>query len=335
MDCELSRTVLFPGAKESAVFGYSSPAGEEEMDDVSQEDEDRLLQGPSAATPARSAGGSVHSEMEVEHSPSLAVHPSPAPSIVAQPPAPDSGMAAVLAAMAAMQETLKRSQESFESSMKEMKDKIHVLESGSSTEVPGIPLSSCPASTSGNPWTPVGTARIEQGMLKISHTAFYKLENVEFYPSQDDFPRCYYRLNSAAAGNKIPAETVILHQAEASSVVANHSRSLGFTQEEKGLIESHQLVFTAPSDVKCPFWIKATKAVLKSFRENEPNSYTLLKEYKAVSAMSFNKSEFVPEAEGLTSIFTEQKLKADAPSFQLKDTFDKIPQSLITEEMKA
>ena len=223
LDSELSRAVLFPGAKESAVFGYSSPAGEEEQEDVSLEDEDRLLREPSAAASVRSEEGSVHSEMEVEPSPSLAVHPSPAPSVVAPPPAADPGTAAILAAMAQMQETLKRSQESFESSIKEMKDKIHELESGSPAEIPGLPLSQCPPTSSGNPWVPVGSGRIEQGMFKLSHQTFFKLENVEFYPSQDDFPRCYYRLNSAAAGNKIPAETVILHQAEASSIVANHA----------------------------------------------------------------------------------------------------------------
>ena len=46
-------------------------------------------------------------------------------------------------------------------------------------------------------------------------------------------------------------------------------------------------------------------------------------------------STFVPEMDDLTFVFTEQRLKADAPSFQLRDTFDKIPQNLIADESKA
>ena len=148
LDSELSRAILFPGAKESAVFGYSSPAGDEQQDDVPLEDEDRLLREPSSAPSVRSEEGSVHSEMEVEASPSLAVHPSPAPSLVAPPPAADPGTAAILAAMAQMQESFKRSQESFENSLREMKEgsaklktRIHELESGSLVEIPGLPLS--------------------------------------------------------------------------------------------------------------------------------------------------------------------------------------------------
>ena len=63
--------------------------------------------------------------------------------------------------------------------------------------------------------------------------------------------------------------------------------------------------------------------------------YASFKEYKPVTALSFSTSKLVPEADGLTSVFTEVKLKPDAPSFQLKDTFEKIPQALITEEGKA
>ena len=213
LDSEISRAILFPGAKESTVFGYSSLARDEQDDDVPLEDEDRLLKEPSYAPSVRSEEGSVHSEMEVEASPSLAVQASPAPSLVVPPPAaaaPDAGTAAILAAMAQMQESFKRSQESFENSLREMKDKIHVLESGCQPEIPGLPLSQCPPTTSGNPWCPVGSGRIEQGMFKLNYQTWFKLENVEFFPSQEDFPRCYYRLNSAAAGNKIPAETVIL-----------------------------------------------------------------------------------------------------------------------------
>ena len=54
-----------------------------------------------------------------------------------------------------------------------------------------------------------------------------------------------------------------------------------------------------------------------------------------MSVLSYDSSKLVPEADGLTSVFTEHKLKADAPSFQLRDTFDKIPQSLIADEGKA
>ena len=48
-----------------------------------------------------------------------------------------------------------------------------------------------------------------------------------------------------------------------------------------------------------------------------------------MTVLSFDSTKFVPEADGLASVFTEQKLKVDAPSFQLKDTFEKIPHALI------
>ena len=66
LDSELSRLVLFPTARESAVFGFRT-----EPDDVSLEDEARLL-GESFTAPSASLEASDHSEMEVEASASLA-----------------------------------------------------------------------------------------------------------------------------------------------------------------------------------------------------------------------------------------------------------------------
>ena len=65
---------------------------------------------------------------------------------------------------------------------------------------------------------------------------------------------------------RIPVKTVILPQAEASSILVEQARHLGFKQLNKDFMESGQLVFSAPPALNCPFWTKTTKAVLKSFR---------------------------------------------------------------------
>ena len=118
LDSELSRAVLFPGAKDSAVFGCSSLAGDEPDDDVPLEDEARLLSEPSDAPSVRSEDGSFHSEMEVEAPASLASEAvqassyAPPSSLVVPPPAApavDGGTAAILAAMAQMQESFRKS----------------------------------------------------------------------------------------------------------------------------------------------------------------------------------------------------------------------------------
>ena len=70
-------------------------------------------------------------------------------------------------------------------------------------------------------------------------------------------------------------------------------------------MDSGQLVFSDPSEMECSFWIKATKAVLKSFRENEAQAFTGLKEYKPVTVFSFESIKFVPEANGLALLFTK------------------------------
>ena len=116
--------------------------------------------------------------------------------------------------MAQMQESLRESirimNKKSEATVADLKSQIQELKAGPPAEIPGLPLEQCPPTTSGNPWRPVAGGAIEDGMFKLNHENWFILENVEFYPSQKDFPRCYYRLNSAAAGNRIPAETVLL-----------------------------------------------------------------------------------------------------------------------------
>ena len=158
------------------MFGCSSLAGDEPDDDVPLEDEARLLSEPSNAPSVRSEEGSFHSEMEVEAPSSLASEAvqassyAPPSSLVVPPPAaaaPDAATAAILVEMAQMQESFRQSQESFQKSLREIKEdsakttadlrsRIHELESGSQAEIPGLPLSQCPPTSSGNPWCPGG-----------------------------------------------------------------------------------------------------------------------------------------------------------------------------------
>ena len=47
---------------------------------------------------------------------------------------------------------------------------------------------------------------------------------------------------------------MILPQSEASSILEDQARGLGYKQLEKGFMESSQLVFSIPSTLKYPFW---------------------------------------------------------------------------------
>ena len=91
-----------------------------------------------------------------------------------------------------------------------------------------------------------------------------------------------------------------------------------------------EFVFEPPESHKLPFLIKTLKAVLKSFDENDAKAFTSLKEYKLFGVFAPSKMSTVPEASNLSDIFKAKHLKADSPSFLLKDTFDKIPQNLST-----
>ena len=90
--------------------------------------------------------------------------------------------------------------EKSEATIADLKSQIQELRSGPPVGILGLPIKQCPPTTSGN------------------QENWFKLENVEFYQSQEDFPRCYYRLNTAASGNRISAETVLMQQSEALSI---------------------------------------------------------------------------------------------------------------------
>ena len=115
------------------------------------------------------------------------------------------------------------------------------------TSIPGMPLKSCPSTSSDNPWRPVSGSTVDK-TLHLDGKISFKLECLDFFPSREVFPNCYYRLNVAAcSGNRIPAETVILPQTEASSILAEQARGRGFKQLERDFMESGQLVFSTPS----------------------------------------------------------------------------------------
>ena len=69
LDSEISRLVLFPGAKGSAVVGFE-PSTRAPADDVSLEDEARLL-GETSTAPSVPSEAEDQAEMEVEASPSV------------------------------------------------------------------------------------------------------------------------------------------------------------------------------------------------------------------------------------------------------------------------
>ena len=73
---------------------------------------------------------------------------------------------------------------------------------------------------------------------------------------------------------------------------------------------------------------------MKSFNENETAAFSGLKEFKPVTVFAVESVDTLPEADGLASFFTEHNLKADSLSFQLRDTFDKVPSNLLQEERR-
>ena len=85
LDSEISRMALFPNAKGNAVVGFVPSTGDD-ADDVSMEDEARLL-GEASTAPSTHSEAEDHSEMEVEASPSeVSEAVQDVSSVLASPP---------------------------------------------------------------------------------------------------------------------------------------------------------------------------------------------------------------------------------------------------------
>ena len=344
LDTDMSRFVLFPGAKPSSVVDPSviqAVLGE----DISPEAEERLLQG-SQDQSAPSTIVEESSQMEVEETHSSHTATSSVPSTSQAPSAEPSfaqtasGLLAQMQSfMTAFQETVKQERAAFQTQSGELKEDIMrsilPVVSAQASSVTALPAAdSLPPTAADNPWRVAG-GTIQDGLYHITDTSAFKVEKIEFFPSKEAFPACYFRFRTEMlSGNKIPAETVILPLTEASSMISSFVRTQGFKQLETGAMNCGELIFEPPKDVKAPFFAKSLKAVLKSFNEAEKSAFSALKEYKPVTVLAPDSISLVPDVSRISEIFKEGKLKPNCASFQLKETFNKIPSNLINDEFR-
>ena len=102
--------------------------------------------------------------MEVEGSPSVVLEATREPSsVLASPPslslptpavpsADTSGTAAIIAMMAQMQESIRLMNEKSEAKTAALERRVEELTSMPSGSIPGLPIESCPPTSSDNPW---------------------------------------------------------------------------------------------------------------------------------------------------------------------------------------
>ena len=101
-----------------------------------------------------------------------------------------------------------------------------------------------------------------------------------------------------------------------------------------GSIGSTGLLFESLTDIKAPFF---AKAVLKMFVDEDPTAFGKLKECKGTPVLTpaLSVIALLPDVKNFSDIFKTAKLKANAGSIQLKESFPKISSNLLTEEHHA
>ena len=200
-----------------------------------------------------------------------------------------------------------------------------------------FPVEDCPPTTSFNPWRSAELAFFsEDGLFHPEAKATHYTENIQFFPSIASFPLCYWRFHpDAIAGSKVPQETVIFPAGQASTALAGIAQAADFKRLETGALGGSEFIFEPDENAKLPFVVKTTKAVLKSFEDNDPKVFTSLKEFKLFGVFAPSKFKSLPAGNNLSEVFKAKHLKADSPSMLLKDRFDNIPQNLINEEFNS
>ena len=86
---------------------------------------------------------------------------------------------------------------------------------------------------------------------------------------------------------------------------------------------STELVYKSPADAKLPFLVKAFKEVYKMFDDEDPSAFGKLKECQGTPLLTPHSTALtlLPEIKEFSSLFSAAKLKHDAATLQLKETF--------------
>ena len=197
-----------------------------------------------------------------------------------------------------------------------------------------FPVEDCPPTSSHNPWRSAEHAFFsDDGLFHPEVKSTHYTENIEFFPSIARFPLCYWRFHpDAIADVKVPQETVILPAGQASRVLAGIARAADFKRLGTGALGGTEFIFETEEHAKLLFVVKTTKAVLKSFKDNDPKVFSNLKEFKLFGVFAPSLFKSLPAGNNLSEVFKAGHLKTDSPSMLLKDRFDNIPQNLINEE---
>ena len=204
IDSETSRSVLFPGARMSAVVDVTSLSNPEE---ILREAEGAMLSESQELT---------QQDSDVD-SPPLDDDPlSPSEQHDSSPPSPTSVsqvgdyfpsamMAQMQSLMTAFQESkeeLRREREAMREENDRMYQRILSLQSSgtssssasaSASSLP--PLSECPPTARDNPWRPAVSC-ISEGILHITDTVAFKIDKVDFFPSKGRFSSLLLQVSS-------------------------------------------------------------------------------------------------------------------------------------------
>ena len=322
---EEMRVLLFPRADKNVVIGRLDEGGLT----------GQFLSPGNASTSQAVGGGLLHPSQVVESMDTDDdLTPTNSPSPVVPPPKTQAGDQSSL-----LLELLQQIKEMKQGQL-EMGRKVQELSQAGPSSASSVawvdPLKvSLPKELEGNPWRHCGNFYLKHGQVFMSETSYYALERLEFHPDFTAWPNCYARFrDSAFSGLKIPQETVLLSHTEANAQVAKLAASLDHSMSDKGALGSSDPVFILSESVVPPFLGKISKSVLESF-EGRKDAFRGLKEIKPFSLLVPSKSDTFPELENFSSIFQEERLRADVADIQLKESFPKLTKGLIDAEFKA
>ena len=199
------------------------------------------------------------------------------------------------------------------------------------------PLDSAPPEEAGNPWRSCLYTAKADGSLFVAEGQSFKLSKLEFFPSLEVFPKCYFRFITGMLGSdKVPAETVILSTADAMKYLSTWSKDvLGGQKATKGCLGLSDPIFLAPGSFSPPFFGKILKAVEKQFLDDPKDSFSSLKEIKPFGMICPSESKTFPEFKELSAIFETGKLDQGIATKQFNEELPQIASDIITAEFNA
>ena len=212
-----------------------------------------------------------------------------------------------------------------------IKQQMKVLSTPSTSEgVPDPP----PAEDPKNPWRPCAWLGLSaDGTKVLSPSGNLEVRGLEFFPSFNAFPNCYFRWKPSFDCEAIPDEIELLPMAEATTLFSKLCLGTGATNTQLQSFKSKKPVRVTAEGKELPFLGKAIKALSKALKADQlPCAQP--KESEMVGLLVPRKTEIFPEWEGCAEAFTVQSLDKSIASLQLQESFPEIPPDLLREEYR-